>query len=147
MLNISIVPMTEKHLDRVLEIENLCFSSPWNKASFVSGMNTNFQKYYSAIYDGNIVGYIVIMHLFEAGEILNIATTPHMQKNGIAQKLMDYSLDYMKKNGVSRVTLEVRASNVPARHLYQKTGFSEFSIRKNYYSSPFEDGIMMEKNI
>jgi ribosomal-protein-alanine N-acetyltransferase len=41
------------------------------------------------------------------------------------------------------VTLEVRRSNVAARALYEKYGFTERGIRKAYYSDNREDALIM----
>jgi ribosomal-protein-alanine N-acetyltransferase len=66
---------------------------------------------------------------------------------GIAQKLIDKMYETMLKKDVQRITLEVRKSNTPAISLYEKNGFSPIAVRKNYYTSPLEDGIVMEKHI
>ena len=42
-----------------------------------------------------------------------------------------------------RIILEVRESNVPAIGLYEKYGFKNVGIRKNFYHSPVENGITM----
>ena len=40
-----------------------------------------------------------------------------------------------KEKGIQTLWLEVRESN-PARFLYEKLGFNEVDIRKNYYPKP-----------
>lgn len=148
MSEITIVKTEQSHLDEICKIENMCFSSPWSKNSFQFGLdNPNTQSYYSAIIDNKIVGYICIFHLFEEGELLNIAVNPEFRGMGIAQKLMDKMFETLKTKNVSRITLEVRESNTPAISLYTKNGFVPFAVRKNYYSKPTEDGIVMEKHI
>lgn len=145
MQNVSIVHMTETRLDRVLEIERLCFSDPWTRDAFTSGFDSGFQKYFSAEVDGRVVGYVGIAYIFEEGEILNIAVAPEAQRKGVGQALLDYALDYFKNHGVDRATLEVRSSNDRAQNFYRKNGFKPFAVRKKYYSRPLEDGIIMEK--
>ena len=56
---------------------------------------------------------------------------------------MEELVKYTEQEGVTRLFLEVRASNEPAIHLYQNMGFVQTGIRKNYYEEPREDGIMM----
>jgi len=147
MERIFIRQMTEDDLPRVVEIEKSCFSDPWSIQSFAEGMNNTYQKYFVAEADGEIFGYIALFHIFEEGEILNLATLPTERNKGIGSKLIEYSFDLLKKLDVSRVTLEVRRSNERARSLYEKFGFSPISVRKNYYTFPLEDGIVMEKLI
>ena len=146
MSDITVIPTELNHLDEIAEIESLCFSNPWSKQSFADGMaNEKVQKFFTAISDGKIVGYICIFHIFEDGELLNIAVAPDYRKQGIGQILIDKMFDYLKTQEVNRISLEVRESNVSARNLYLKNGFSPVGIRKNYYSEPREDGIIMEK--
>ena len=148
MTDIKIIPTQKAHLDEICAIENVCFSSPWSKNSFAFGLdNSQTQSYYTAISENKVVGYICIFHLFEEGELLNIAIHPDYRKLGIGQKLIDKMFDILKEKGIERVTLEVRDSNIPARKLYTKNGFSQFAVRKNYYTKPLEDGIIMEKHI
>lgn len=148
MDKLIIVPTEESHLDKIAEIESICFSSPWSRKSFADGMaNCDIQSYFTAIFDGVIVGYICLFHIFEDGELLNIAVSPEYRKMGIAQSLIDRMVEYLKQKNVNRITLEVRKSNVAAKSLYEKNGFKQFAVRKNYYTDPFEDGIIMEKHI
>jgi ribosomal-protein-alanine N-acetyltransferase len=66
---------------------------------------------------------------------------------GIAQKLMDSMYSFMKEKNVARLLLEVRESNEPAKNLYIKNGFSPIAVRKNYYTKPTENAVVMEKYI
>ena len=147
MNNLSIVPTEECHLDDIVKIEAACFSSPWSHQSFAATIANSYTSCCSAIADNKVVGYICLSHLFEEGEILNIAVSPCCRKCGIGEALMDFGIDYLKKRDITRITLEVRESNVPAKNLYIKKGFSPIAIRKNYYNLPLENGIVMEKNI
>ena len=48
--------------------------------------------------------------------------------------------------GVDSATLEVRRSNTPALRLYAKAGFSEAGVRRNYYTQPVEDALVLVRN-
>ena len=146
MSKTDIVITDESHLDSIAEIEKVCFSNPWSRKSFADGMtNPDVQTYFTAITDGEISGYICIFHIFEDGDLLNIAVHPKYRRQGIAQMLMNKMFELLKEKGTERVTLEVRSSNFSAQSLYKKNGFKPMAIRKNYYSDPTEDGIVMEK--
>ena len=148
MDKLIILPTDQSHLDRITEIESICFSSPWSKKSFTEGMaNKDIQSYFTALYNGEVVGYICIFHLFEEGELLNIAVSPDYRKHKIGQSLIDFMFNYLKAKNVSRITLEVRESNIPAKKLYKKNGFIPLGIRKNYYTAPIENAIVMEKHL
>lgn len=148
MSETNIVPTVIDHIERISAIEKMCFSTPWSKDSFLYSLNNpNTQSCFSAVLNDSVVGYICFFHLYEHGELLNIAVHPNFRKSGIAQLLVDTMFDIMKQKNVQKITLEVRKSNVPAILLYEKNGFSPISVRKNYYTHPFEDAIVMQKLI
>ena len=148
MNNITIVPTTKEHLDNITAIEAVCFSTPWSRNAFESGMNQNTtQSYFTALHNERVVGYICLFHLFEEGELLNIAVDPTYRKMGIGQKMIDLMFTLLNEKGVTRITLEVRESNLSAKNLYEKNGFKLLNIRKNYYSCPTENGLVMEKQL
>ena len=105
MNNITVIPTTADHVQAICDIEKLCFSTPWSANSFLYGLNTpDTQSYFTALCDGKVVGYICTFHLFEEGELLNIAVRPDMRKMGIAQKLIDKMYETMLKKDVQRIT-------------------------------------------
>lgn len=147
MDKIIIEPLTKEVLDEIVFIENQCFSNPWSRQSFLSSLNNPLQYCYSASVGNRTVGFIILFSFLEEGEVLNIATHPDYRKQGIASALLEFSFSELLLRGAERITLEVRKSNIPAQKLYKKHGFTEFAVRKNYYSSPLEDGIVMERSI
>ena len=76
---------------------------------------------------------------------MNIAVSPDYRKQGIAQQLINKMFELFKQKDITRITLEVRESNNSAKNLYIKNGFKAIGIRKNYYTFPTENGIVMEK--
>ena len=70
---------------------------------------------------------------FEA-ELLTLVVHPKDQKNGIGSKLLDLITLYLKDIGIKNLFLEVSVGNEHAIKLYQKIGFQQCGLRKNYYS-------------
>ena len=52
-----------------------------------------------------------------------------------------------KVKEVKSLFLEVRENNTAARKLYEKTGFVEVGMRKNYYSNPTENAVLYKMEI
>lgn len=79
----------------------------------------------------------------DEGDITNVAVAKQCQNQGIGGMLTAELIHRTEEVGVSRLFLEVRVSNQPAIHLYQKMGFEQNGKRKNYYESPVEDALLM----
>lgn len=94
---------------------------------------------------GTIVGFAGIMVVADEAELLNIAVTPSFRGRGIGQMLLDKMLTESAQRGTRRLLLEVRKSNVSAMQLYNKSRFVKLGERKNYYSHPKEDAVIMER--
>lgn len=138
------------HIDELYEIEKACFTVPWSKQAFVDEITNNrLAKYYIAI-DSNaegIVGYVGMWHIVDEIHITNIAVMPTYRRKGVASALISNIIDYATMNEVVGITLEVRRSNESAILLYEKYGFINYGIRKNYYTDPKEDAIIMWKRL
>ena len=81
----------------------------------------------------------------DEGEIITVAVSPACRRQGIARALMEHMLR-LAAGARATVYLEVRASNTPARELYRTLGFTETGVRKNYYTSPREDAVLMMRS-
>ena len=137
--------MTAAHLDGVLRIENSCFAHPWSRQSLESELDNNNSVFFAAIEDGTVIGYIGMSVVIDEGYIFNVAVDENHRKKGVGSALIDSLVTYGKKNNLCFITLEVRESNTPARSLYSKFGFVKVGERKNYYSSPAENAVLMTK--
>jgi ribosomal-protein-alanine N-acetyltransferase len=76
-----------------------------------------------------------------------MAVDPSHQRQGLARALLSAAILGLQANGVSRVFLEVRASNQPAITFYASAGFNLLHTRRDYYHDPAEDALVMACNI
>ena len=76
---------------------------------------------------------------------MNVAVHPDYRRRGIGEKLCLALVEALKEKGNHCLTLEVRASNEPAKALYEKIGFQQVGLRKNYYRNPREDACILRK--
>lgn len=144
--DVTIEPMTLDDLDEVLSIETLSYPTPWSRRAFESELTGNaYAKYFVARKGRSVVGYIGMWVILEEAHITNVAVHPEHRRQGIGEKLMTYCFDQARKMGATRMTLEVRVSNITAQNLYRKLGFEAKGIRKGYYSDTNEDAIIMWK--
>ncbi|MGB9679638.1 MAG: ribosomal protein S18-alanine N-acetyltransferase [Thermoanaerobacteraceae bacterium] len=145
-MGIIIRNMTREDVDEVIEIEKLSFSTPWSKEAFITEVTKNScARYVVAEIDGRVVGYGGFWVVVDEGHITNIAVHPDFRSMEVGTRIMESLIEIAKKSGISAMTLEVRASNIIAQHLYSKFGFKPLGRRKNYYQDNNEDAIIMWK--
>ena len=143
---ISIRPMTLADLDEVMPIEEASYTTPWKRSMFEADLQGNpFARFFVARDpdSGSVVGYICFWKVFSELHLMNLSVHPDRRRMGIGEELARWTLSWAKENGVSLVTLEVRASNEAAKRLYEKVGFKLVAVRRNYYRDPREDALIM----
>ena len=147
MDNILVRQMEFADIEQVVEIEEEAFSLPWSAKSFEDSLELTYSSFYVALIDNKIAGYIGTYLICDDIDITNIAVKKIFRRQGIANKLIEAVLEYASEKYAKYINLEVRISNIPARSLYKKYGFEEIGVRKNFYSKPVEDGIIMQREI
>ena len=141
-------PMVEDDLVRMIEIEIRAYEFPWTLGIFRDCLRYG---YVCRIYedDQGVTGYGILS--IAAGEchLLNICIDPHFQGRGYGTDLVTQLLDVARAHNAKMAFLEVRASNSAAYHLYNKLGFNEMGVRKNYYPTRGgrEDAILLAREL
>jgi ribosomal-protein-alanine N-acetyltransferase len=143
MAEILIKHMTPEDVVQVHQIEEACFSTPWSLENFKAVFRYEYNHYLTAWDGEEIVGFIGLMEVAGEGDITNVAVLPSHRKRGIGDQLVSSMIALAKEREISKIMLEVRASNEAAIHLYEKYGFEFLCIRKNYYQKPTEDANIM----
>ena len=136
--------LTNNDIDYIEQVFNLEKEIFKNSAFSKSYLNTLIKGDNSFIYiyliDDKVCGYLIILDSIDVYEILAIATVEEYRNKGIAQELLD-------KIKTKDIFLEVRESNQTAINFYKKNRFKEISIRKNYYSEPTENAVIMKLEV
>ena len=137
--------MNSSHVDQIAQLEKLCFSDPWSVNSIASELDNKLAFWLVATDEDRVAGYIGSQTVMDETDMMNVAVHPDYRRQGIAEALIVSLLENLKEQGSHSLTLEVRASNVPAIALYDKLGFAEVGRRKNYYRNPKEDALILRK--
>lgn len=143
---VVIRPMQSRDCKAVSELEKEVFRLPWSEQGFLDALESQENIFLLAEEDGQVAGYLGMYIALDEGEITNVAVDPQKRKLGIGDKLIKEALILAKEKGVLTVVLEVRISNTPAIHLYEKNGFWMCGIRKGFYEFPKEDAYIMMYN-
>ena len=133
-------------MEEVARLEKICFSVPWSKTSLKEEINNENASFLVAV-DKNekVFGYTGFTFVLDEGYITNIAVFPQYRGNGVAKKLLEALVKFAQDKKLKFISLEVRKSNVSAVSLYQKLNFLSAGVRKNFYSYPKEDAIIMTR--
>lgn len=94
-----------------------------------------------------LAGFAIALVMADEAELESIAVAPEYQRQGIARHLMIELLQGLRCRGVLHVHLEVRPSNRAAYELYRALGFENTGSRRDYYSRPDEDALLMRLNL
>ncbi len=147
MVSIEIRDMVNSDLNRVVEIENLCFKAPWGKDDLYREINDNKLAVMQVITVNDlVVGFCDYWNTFDSGTICQIAIHPVYQHQKLGSKLLEEVFKDAKAKKTRTLTLEVRASNTKAINFYKKYGFKVTLIKEAYYSNG-EDAIYMIKEV
>jgi ribosomal-protein-alanine N-acetyltransferase len=140
--------MTASDLGAVHAIESET-PAPWSVEQLASERDQQggWQFVAESGASGLVCGFVCGRSCAGEAELLKIAVAREYRRQGIGGQLVAHTLRYLAEQGTERCFLELRASNLPALALYERFGFCRVGLRKNYYASPEEDAILMEKSV
>ncbi len=143
-LAFNIVPMDYCHIKEIAKLEKICFSTPWSEQTILDSFKAG-TRFFVCEKDGKVLGYVGISAILDEGYITNIAVFPKYRKIGVASALLSHLENFAKEKSLSFISLEVRESNINAISLYEKFDFIKEGVRKNFYTDPKEDALIMTR--
>ena len=140
---LRIVPMEERHLDVLVELERECFSEPWTRAGLAAEFDNPVAVFRVAELGGRPAGYAGMHCVLDECYVANVAVFPQYRRRGVARALMENLIAFAREYGERFLTLEVRPSNAAGLALYAGLGFREAGRRKDFYRLPKEDALLL----
>ena len=140
--------MTGDGLPAVARVERSAYAHPWSEGNFADSLRAGYQaqQLVADTPDMALLGYFVAMKGLDEVHLLNITVAPAYQGQGWARLMLDALVLWSRGQGAQWLWLEVRASNARARAIYERYGFKQVGVRRNYYPlAPFnrEDAVVM----
>jgi [ribosomal protein S18]-alanine N-acetyltransferase len=146
---ITIEPMSAGDLEPVIALELEC------------GLNTSGEERYQRLLsdrnaviliakdleEGTVAGLFSASVVIDEANIDNVAVAPGLRRRGLASRLIIEGLSLAKEKGAWSAVLEVRSANLAARLLYERQGFKVSGARRNYYSNPSDDALIMTRDL
>lgn len=136
--------MTPADIEMVAALEKQCFSTPWSPRALEMELQNKCAVFYVAVGPA-LLGYIGMHAVLDEGYIANIAVDAAVRRQGVATALLERLVALAMEKRMGFLTLEVRESNFPAISFYEKNGFGVVGRRKNFYSAPEEDALLMTR--
>ncbi len=145
-MNYTIVPMNRTHLPALAEIERQCFSTPWTEAMLEQELYNDTASFLVVEDEREqVCGYAGLHVVLDEGYIDNVAILPQYRRQGLAKRLVEVYCRFGEAH-LAFLTLEVRVSNEAAKALYAGLGFVDVGVRKQYYTHPKEDALLMTRS-
>ena len=136
MLEIRIAK--EQEIEEIARLEQEIFPDPWSQKQ---------AQILGAWLDGQMAGYVIVYFAADESEIARIAVDEKFRRQGVAGALLDEMERVLAGKGIVRLMLDVRKSNAAALRFYLSRGFKEDGVRKNFYTNPIEDAILMSRGL
>lgn len=131
----------------VLAIEESSYSVPWSEATFRGLLRRRDAELVVAEAGGVLIGFAAAWFVVDQAELGNVAVAEDWRRRGVGARLVEMVLARAIERGMREVFLEVRPSNATAKRLYERFGFREVGRRRNYYSDPPEDAVVMRTTV
>lgn len=150
MEDYRVEPLTDdRDLDGVLEVEALSFNNPWTREMYTREMDNRgiCHILVARTNDWIVAGFCSFWVVTDEMHINNVALRPECRGRGIATGLLRHAIGAATARGARRAMLEVRTSNTPALRLYEGLGFYVAGTRRNYYTAPVEDAMLLWRDI
>lgn len=142
-MELRITEMQPEDVAEVAAIERQIFTMPWSEKGFLDSLNSRDTLYLTVRAEGRVIGYCGLLQSFDEADITNVAVDESCRGAGVGYAMLSELMKRGKARKIERFTLEVRAGNAAALHLYEKLGFVSAGIRKNFYEKPKEDAVIM----
>jgi len=136
-------------LSPILEIERASFSSPWTLEMFQWELRNSdvSATWVLKVPDGTVAAFCCAWVVLDELHINNVAVRPGFRHRGFARLLLGHVMDEAVGKGAAKATLEVRRSNISALRLYDGLGFAVRGVRRDYYSNPVEDALILWRSL
>ncbi|QIJ83988.1 ribosomal protein S18-alanine N-acetyltransferase [Vibrio coralliilyticus OCN008] len=140
----TLLPLTNAHLDSVYSIETQAHTHPWSE-TMIRDVTSRGACHHVLMDEDKVVGYFYAQNIVGEVTLLNIAVDPAQQGKGYGKQLIESFLTMCEQVKAESAWLEVRESNIRAANLYEAVGFNEVDRRVNYYPTATgkEDAIIM----
>lgn len=127
--------LSDKDVPFLVSAKDYGFSDAWTEEMYLSALSTGRFGGIILSKSQKDIAFVTIDKAIDTADIEEVFVLPEFRKSGIGFEIVNSALEMLKNDGINKVFLEVRESNIPAINLYLKCGFKKINVRKKYYSN------------
>lgn len=136
--------MIRRDMAEVLDIEAACFEFPWLEEDFIRCLRQRNCIGMVAEHAGQVVGFMVYELTKTRIHVLNFAVAPAFRRLGVATQMAAKLIGKLSSQRRTRITLEVRETNLAAQLFFRSAGFRAVSVLRAFYEDTPEDAYLMQ---
>ena len=138
---------SKEDLDAVLALEDASFNNPTTREWYEGELKRPDVCFIYLLRtpEYRVAAFCSLWLVVDQIHINNLAVLPELRGRGLGTQLLEAVIAEAAHLGATLLTLEVRASNQPALRLYARAGFEPTGLRKNYYTNPIEDALILSR--
>jgi ribosomal-protein-alanine N-acetyltransferase len=140
--------MTQGDLDTVMRLEAITSEAPhWERAVYQGFLSEedHAKQIFVAEGDGGLIGFVAAQITLDVCELDSIVVEAGVRRNGVGKVLVSTLMDWLRRESITRIQLEVRARNRSAIEFYERLGFVKDGLRRRYYRDPEDDALLMSR--
>jgi ribosomal-protein-alanine N-acetyltransferase len=119
-------------MPEIAALEKSLYEFPWSIGNFRDSLTAGYDCWV-ATHGEAVISYAILMVALDEAHLLNFAVAGEWHNQGVGREFLKHMIEVARLAGAQIVYLEVRPSNLAARHLYRKMGFQQIAIRPDYY--------------
>ncbi len=143
-LDVHIRWMIRRDMEQVLGIEETAFEFPWAEEDFVSCLRRRNCIGMVAEQGERVVGFMIYELHKTRLHLLNFAVAKDVRRRGVGQQMVDKLIGKLSSQRRTRLSLEVRETNLDAQLFFKTAGFRATSVLRDFYDDSPEDAYLMQ---
>ncbi len=136
--------MIRRDMSEVLDIESQSFEFPWSEDDFIRCLRQRNCIGMVAEQDEGLVGFMIYELHKTRLHVLNFAVADDATRRGVGRQMIDKLAGKLSGQRRTRITLEVRETNLAAQLFFRDCGFRAVSVLRDYYDDTTEDAYLMQ---
>lgn len=143
-LRVHIRWMIRRDMPEVLDIERESFEFPWFEEDFIRCLRQRNCIGMVAEHGEQVVGFMIYELHKSRLHVLNFAVAQTARLRGVGRQMVEKLVSKLSSQRRTRISLEVRETNLAAQLFFKQVGFRATSVLRAYYEDSPEDAYVMQ---